>query len=195
MKTRRCITNVILQGVIALGGTTWIDAEPLRIDTAKSVVTIGVKKAGVLSALGHDHEISAPLTSGTVDTAAHAVELRFRAAALAVRDRGVSDKDRSEIQDTMTGPEVLDTQRYPEIVFRSTSVEAEGTGAWNVQGDLTLHGQTRPVTAHVREESGRYMGTVRLRQTEFGIKPVKVAGGTVRVKDEIQIDFDIQPLR
>ena len=195
MKTPRRIGNFILLTAIAFGGTSWIGAEPLRIDTAKSKVTIGVKKSGVFSAFGHDHEIAAPLANGTVDTVAHTVELRFRAAALEVRDRGVSDKDRSEIQNTMTGPEVLDAQRYPEIVFRSTSVEAEGAGAWAVQGDLTLHGQTGPVTAHVREESGRYLGAVRLRQTQFGIKPVKVAGGTVRVKDEIQIDFDIQPSR
>jgi hypothetical protein len=36
---------------------------------------------------------------------------------------------------------------------------------------------------------------VHLKQTEFGIKPVKVAGGAVRVKDEIQIDLDIQLAR
>lgn len=57
---------------------------------------------------------------------------------------------------------------------------------------MTLHGETRPVEADVREAEGHYTGTVQLRQTEFGIKPVKVAGGTVRVKDEVGIDFDIQ---
>ncbi|HLK51529.1 MAG TPA: YceI family protein [Bryobacteraceae bacterium] len=170
-------------------------AAPLAIDTAKSTVTVEVKKAGVFSAFGHDHKIAAPPSAGTVDTAAHAVELRFRAAALEVHDRGVSDKDRNEIQNTMLGPDVLDAKRYPEIVFRSTQVETAGAGAWKVQGDLTLHGQTRPVIAEVREDSGRYVGSVRFRQTEFGITPVKVAGGTVRVKDEIQIDFEIQPAR
>jgi len=195
MKTRRHFHYAILQSMIAVGWVTWGGAEPRQIDTAKSVVTIEVKKSGILSAFGHDHEIVAPLASGTVDGAAHEVELRFQAASLEVRDHGVSGKDRSEIQSTMTGADVLDAQRYPEIVFRSTSVESEGAGVWRVQGDLALHGRTRPVTAQLHEESGRYVGTVRLRQTEFGIMPVKVAGGTVRVKDEIHIDFDIQPLR
>lgn len=163
------------------------------IDNTKSVVTVEVKKSGIFSAFAHDHEIAAPLDGGTIDAAAHTVELRFHSAALEVRDRGVSEKDRSDIQNTMTGPEVLDTQRYPEIVFRSTNVQAEGSGVWNVQGDLMMHGQTRPVTAQVREQASHYVGTVRIRQSEFGIKPVKVAGGTVRVKDEIQINFDIQP--
>jgi len=61
-----------------------------------------------------------------------------------------------------------------------------------VQGTLSLHGQTRPVTIDVRETGGHYEGSVRLKQTDFGIKPVKAGGGTVKVKDEIQIDFKIQ---
>lgn len=187
--------HLLVPGLILVRWAGAATAEPVSIDTGKSTVTVEVKKAGVFSAFGHDHEIAAPLAGGTVDTAAHAVALHFRSAAMEVRDRGVSEKDRAQIQNTMTGPEVLDVQRYPEIVFRSTSVEPAGAGAWKVQGELTLHGQTRPVAAQVREQSGRYVGVIRLRQTEFGITPVKVAGGTVRVKDEIQIDFDIQSAR
>ena len=162
------------------------------MDPAKSVVTIEVKKAGVLSAFGHDHEITAPLASGSVDPKGRKVELRWNASALQVSERGISDKDRAEIQKTMLGPEVLDSGQYREIVFRSTNAEPGGSGRWNVRGDFTLHNQTRPVMAEVREEDGHYVGMLRIRQTDFGIKPVKVAGGTVRVKDEVQIMFDIQ---
>ena len=195
MRTPAQIRNVFLPGLIIVGWTAPAGTQPLPIDKAKSAVTIEVKKSGIFSAFGHDHEIAAPLAAGTIDSTAHTVELHFRSAALEVRDHGVSDKDRAEIQRTMAGPEVLDAERYPEIVFRSTSVEAAGQEAWKVQGNLTLHGQTRPVTAQVHDQGGRYVGTVRFRQTEFGITPVKVAGGTVRVKDEIQIDFEIQPAR
>ena len=45
-----------------------------------------------------------------------------------VRDAKVSDKDRAEIQKTMLGPEVLDVERYPEIVFRSTAAEKAASG-------------------------------------------------------------------
>ncbi len=158
-------------------------------------MTIHVYKSGVFSAFGHNHEISAPIARGTVDTAARQVELYTNAGALQVRDPDASDKDRTDIQSTMLGPEVLDAQRYPEIVFRSTSVQPAGAGSWRVEGTLTLRGQTRPITAEVREAGGRYVGAARLKQTDFGITPVKVAGGTVRVKDEIRIDFDIQLAR
>lgn len=162
------------------------------IDTAKSTMTVKVFKAGMLSAFGHDHEISAPIAAGRVDTSAKHVELRVNASALRVRDPKVSDKDREEIQKTMLGPEVLDAERHSEIVFRSTAAESSGESAWRVRGELTLHGQTRPVVVEVKENEKRYVGSATLRQSEFGIKPVKVAGGTVKVKDEIRIDFEIQ---
>jgi polyisoprenoid-binding protein YceI len=168
-------------------------AAPRQISAAKSILTVHVHKAGVLSGVaGHDHEITAPIASGTVDTAARTVEIGVKAAALKVADSNGSGKDQAEIQKTMLGPAVLDSERYPEILFRSKTAESLGENAWKVQGDLTLHGETRPVAVEVRESGGHYRGTVRFRQTEFGIKPVKVAGGTVRVKDEIGIDFDIQ---
>jgi polyisoprenoid-binding protein YceI len=167
-------------------------AQPRTIDTAKSVMTVHVYKSGVFSAFGHDHEIAAPISGGTADPAGRRVELHARATALRVSDAKVSDKDREEIQKTMLGAEVLDAERYPEITFRSTSVDAAGARSWKVTGDLTLHGQTHPVTVEVREADGHYVGTARFKQTEFGIKPVKIAGGAVRVKDELQLDFNIQ---
>jgi polyisoprenoid-binding protein YceI len=167
-------------------------AQQRAIDAAKSEMTVRVYKAGVFSAFGHDHQIAAPVAGGAVDTKAGKVELRAKASALQVRDPGVSEKDRAEIQSTMLGPQVLDAERYPEIMFRSTGTQAAGAGSWSVQGNLTLHGQTRPVTVEVRETGGRYVGTARFKQTDFGIKPVKVGGGAIRVKDEIRIEFDIQ---
>ena len=120
------------------------------------------------------------------------VELLINAAALRVRDEDASAKDRAEIQQTMLGPEVLDTARFPTIIFRSTAAKPTGSGAWELQGNLTLHGQTRPVTVAVTESAGRYVGSAELKQTDFGIKPVKIAGGTVGIKDKIRIEFDIR---
>jgi polyisoprenoid-binding protein YceI len=158
-------------------------------------MTVRVYKAGVLSALGHNHEIAAPIVGGSVDLAARHVELQAQTRALEVRDPGVSDKDRAEIQSTMLGPEVLDAERHPEIAFRSTGAESSGAGSWKVEGNLALHGQTHTVVVEVREEGGHYVGTSRFKLTEFGIQPVKVAGGSIRVKDEIRIEFNIQLAR
>jgi polyisoprenoid-binding protein YceI len=184
--------NVLAVLAVSFSLTAAASAQPQSIDTGKSTLTVRVYKAGVFSALGHNHEIAAPITQGAVDTSARRVELEVRASALQVRDPDASDKDREQIQYTMLGPEVLDAQRYREITFRSTDVEPTGPDAWNVRGNLMLHGETHIVTVQVRQANGHYIGSSRFKQSDFGIKPVKVAGGTIRVKDEVQIGFDIQ---
>lgn len=167
-------------------------AQPLPIDTAKSVMTIRVYKTGLLSTFGHDHEIAAPIASGTVDAAAHRVELRVHTVALRVQDPNTAAKDRDQVQITMESSQVLDAAQFPEIAFRANAAQPAGPQSWTVHGDLTLHGQTHPVTVAVREEGGHYVGTVQFRQTEYGMTPVKVAGGAVKVKDQIRVEFNIQ---
>jgi polyisoprenoid-binding protein YceI len=168
------------------------NAQQRAIDPAKSVLTVRVYKAGIFSALGHDHEIAAPISSGSVDAKGRRVELHVRAGTLRVRDPNASQKDRDEIQKTLEGSEVLDVNRYPEIEYRATSAESTGPDKWTVHGELKLHGQSRPVTVEVREQNGHYVGAAQLAQSMFGITPVKVAGGTIKVKDEVRIEFDIQ---
>jgi polyisoprenoid-binding protein YceI len=184
--------NVLAVWAASLAWTVAASAQPRPIDTGKSILTVRVYKAGLFSALGHDHEIAAPITRGTVDTTARRVELEVKASALQVRDPEASAKDRTRIQSTMVSPEVLDAERYQEIRFRSTEVEPAGPDAWNVRGNLMLHGESQVVAVRVRQRNGHYVGSSRFKQTDFGIKPVKIAGGTIRVKDEIQVEFNIQ---
>ena len=60
---------------------------------------------------------------------------------------------------TMKGPEVLHTNQFPEIVFRSTSISGDLNGA-SVKGNLTVRGVTRPVTlqAGLFRQSGTEIG-------------------------------------
>jgi len=91
----------------------------------------------------------------------------------------------------MRGPEVLDSGRYPEVRFASTRVVPDGADRWQVTGDLSLHGASRPLTFAVVRRDGRLRGAVSIRQREFGIQPISIAGGTVKVKDELRIEFEI----
>jgi polyisoprenoid-binding protein YceI len=163
------------------------------IDAEHSGLKVRVLKTGFFSAFAHNHEIDAPITRGVVDTSGHAsAELSVDARKLRVADPEVSEKDRGDIQKTMLGPEVLDSEHFPEIVFKSTAVEPNGADRWTVRGELTLHGQTRLVAVDVSYRAGHYTGQATLKQTEFGIKPVSIAGGTVKVKDAVRVEFDIQ---
>jgi len=168
-----------------------VNAQQHNIDTQKSALTIHVGKTGAFSALGHEHEVRAPIHSGTADTGSHpAVEVHVDARALRVIDKDASDKERAEVQKTMLGPEVLDSERHHEIVFKSTGAEPAGQGRWTLRGNLTLRGQTRPVTVQVTLKDGRYTGATTVKQTDFGIKPPGKAG--VRAKDEVKIEFNVR---
>lgn len=123
------------------------------------------------------------------------VELRVNSNKLRVVDAEASGDTRAKIQATMQGAEVLDVVRFPEIRFRSTGVEPSGTNHWIIRGNLNLHGQTHPISFAVALRNGLYEGTAVLRQSAFGITPVKVAGGTVKVKDEIKVVFSIAVLQ
>jgi polyisoprenoid-binding protein YceI len=161
------------------------------IDSQKSVMTVRVLKSGMFSAFGHEHEISAPIKDGKFSEAEKSVELTVDARQMRVMDKEISEKDRAEIQETMLGPKVLDSAKFPEIRFRSSSVEPAGAGRWAVTGDLSLHGQTHPLKFEVRAQNGHYQGTAELRQKDFGIEPIVVGGGAVKVKNELRIEFDI----
>lgn len=91
----------------------------------------------------------------------------------------------------MLGPEVLDVGTFPEIAFASTTIEPSGTDRWQVTGRLTIHGQGRTITFPVARLDGKYRGEVAIKQRDFGIEPISVAGGAVKVKDELRVQFEI----
>jgi polyisoprenoid-binding protein YceI len=161
------------------------------IDPEKSVITVRVFKTGLFSAFAHDHEIRAPIRGGSFSQEPAAVSLVVDARQMKVMDKGISEKDRAEIQETMLGPKVLDAEKFPEIRFESRQVERLGEGKWRIQGDLTVRDQTRPVQVTVSESGGHYRGTAEIRQKDFGITPVSVAGGAVKTKNELRLEFEV----
>jgi hypothetical protein len=177
---------------LACSRDTFAAAEGHAIDVERSTITIHVFKSGLFRAFADNHLIQAPVAKGSIDeSAVPHVDLVIEAQRLHVLDPGLSPKDREQVQGRMLGAEVLDATRFPQIRFHSTAVEPLERDHWLVHGALDLHGQTRLVTVKVTRENGRYIGWTTLRQTDFAITPVSVAGGTVKVKDEISIEFDI----
>jgi polyisoprenoid-binding protein YceI len=173
-------------------------------DASKSSLEINVYKEGLFSAFGHNHFIAAKDFSGSAEFEPTKIEsasvtLRVDAKSLTAIDPGESSSDRQQVQATMLGEEVLDTKRYPEISFRSTGVthiQQQGSG-WRVTltGLLELHGTQKPVAfpLTVRIEDGELIaeGEVSLLQSDYGIQPIRIAGGAVKVKDRLRIHLTI----
>ncbi|HTD23928.1 MAG TPA: YceI family protein [Terriglobales bacterium] len=178
-------------------------AKSSEIDVEHSTITVHVLRAGVFGFTGDNHEVQAPIARGKLDEAAKTIEFEIETAKMQVLDPKMEPAKRAQVQEKMLGPEVLNTAQYPLIQFTSTSVASGRIGQWSVTGNLKLHGQTHPVVVQVsqpadeaalansRTKGHHYRGTATLKQTDFGIKPVSVAGGTVKVKDELKLDFEI----
>jgi polyisoprenoid-binding protein YceI len=165
---------------------------PRQIDAPRSTITIHVFKSGLLRGLGDNHLVQADLAGGWIqDAGTMGVDVLVDAQRLRVLDPDASPEDRAQVQARMLGPEVLDAARFPEIRFHSAVVEPLDADRWEVRGPVELHGQTHVIRLEVVREDGHYRGQTKLRQTDFGITPVSVAGGLVRVKNELAIDFDI----
>ena len=169
-------------------------AQDRPIDTGRSTITIHVGKSGLFSAAAHDHTIDAPIASGSLrESDAPHIEFTVEAAKMTVRaDPKVDAKTQATIQTDMEDM-TLEVKKFPGIAFRSSRVEKIADGQWKVDGDLALHGVTKPVSLMVRQTGESYSTRTVIKQTDFGIKPISIGGGMIKVKNEVEIDFQIFP--
>lgn len=199
--------------LITLAAPVLARAETLHLDPSTGSFRAYLYKEGLLKALGHDHVVVALDYRGIVDlwTSSAVLHLEIdsdwleidkpeaRAAVGLVQP--IKDSDVSKILASMKGEKGLEVKRHPLIAFASTSIEpVEGEkGLWMVNGALSLHGTLRTIEFPVElsERPGGYWvsGYVRLNQSDYGIKPFSVAGGAVRVQDEVMVRFHLAAMR
>jgi len=182
-------------------------ATTYRVVPDKSPLRIEVGKGGAFGFVaGHTHEVEGRIqgrvTADPGDLSHAEIQLTIRTAELRVSGKGEPPEDVPKVQERMLGPDVLDVARFPEITFKSTSVAAavgqrgaqRGSAPVRIAGELTLHGRTKPFTADVQVRidaaSLTAEGTLTVKQSDFGIKPVSVAG-VVNVKDALTIHFTV----
>ena len=89
--------------------------------------------------------------------------------------------------------------KYPTMTFVSRKVEAT-PGGFNLTGDLTFHGVTKPVTlaakleGKVTDGKGRthlgYSATTTIDRRDWGLNWGKMNGGALIVGNEVTINFD-----
>jgi polyisoprenoid-binding protein YceI len=182
--------------------STAAQEQNLVVTPAGSEVRIQVGRSGVFGFAAHNHEVIAPALSGTIRFDQQvieqaAVELTFDATALTVTPTGEPPDDVPKVQATMLSDKVLDVARYRTITFRSRRITVESRNGdqmrLRVAGDLTLHGVTRPIEGPVSlslsADQLTGTGMLVIKQTAFDIKPVSVGLGTVKVKDEVTINY------
>jgi polyisoprenoid-binding protein YceI len=171
-------------------------------DPKASQFTAHAFASGLAAVVAHNPKFAIREFSGeatfAVETLERAtVKMKLKSNSLYLLDE-VSEHDRTEIQ-RVTFEEVLDTRAFPDILFESSQVRAnkisDNLYATAIQGNLTLRGVTRPhsfpAQVVVGDDSLRGYGDFTIRQTEYGIETASIAGGTLKMKDEVKIAFFI----
>jgi len=174
------------------------------VDSQKSQFFVNTGSAGFLSALGHKHKISVSNFSGEVafdpkDISKSSVQLKINPLALSlIPDSKKAEKDKAEIETNMRD-KVLEVSQFPEITFRSTSVLATPVNAnefdAEIHGVLSLHGTNQDIILKTKivlsSNSLVASGKFTLKQTDYKIRPATAAGGAIKVKDEVELSFEI----
>jgi polyisoprenoid-binding protein YceI len=170
------------------------------IDTRASQFTVQAFASGLIAAVAHSPKIAIREWSGEVSMPSGiagngSLRVQVRAASLEVLDE-LRDTDRREIHRVMN-QEVLETSRYPEILYESTEIKAEKLREdlyrVNIVGKLSLHGISNSHTfvaqAALGVDTARAYGDFTLRQTDYDIRIASIAGGTLKLQDELKFSF------
>jgi polyisoprenoid-binding protein YceI len=174
-----------------------------KIDPTASQFTARIGVEGMLSAFGHEHVVGirdfsgdVQLTPGSIEPAS--LQLTIKADSLGETEKSFSDSDRQKI-DQAIHQEGLEAAKYQQIVFNSSSVSAQktGEGQYQVQinGNLALHGVTKPITipaqVTLQGDSVTARGEFTIRHSEYQMKRISAAGGAVTAKDDINLSFNV----
>ncbi len=169
-------------------------------DTRQSRFTIHAIASGVLSFAAHSPTFTVRELRGEVWLNGQQIDelaVVLAARSLELQDR-VAPADRRDIEGRMQ-TEVLETSRFPEVRFRAEHVpinhRARGEYQAYLDGQLDLHGVSRPVRVPtdvvVYDDALRLRGSHTLRMSEYRIKPVTAVGGMIKLRDELELSFDI----
>jgi polyisoprenoid-binding protein YceI len=140
-KLRSVLTALALAGACLTTGSPTRAAPPATtytVDAVHSAVLFKIKHLDVSWFYGFFTRVSGTIVHDAANPANSTVEITIPADSLFSNNR---DRDAH-----LKGPDFFNTEQFPEITFRSTSVEGLDGGDLRVTGDLTLHGVTRQIT-------------------------------------------------
>lgn len=104
--------------------------------------------------------------------------------------RPLTGGDRQEIN--TTAHKILTSAGSGAATYQSSGVTVADTGGGAIDGTLTMHGRSQPVRLLLSQPAaGRYRGTTTFAQSAFGIRPYSAFLGALKLRDEVEIEFEV----
>lgn len=166
------------------------------IDPAHSAAEFKVKHMMISNVKGKFTGLSGYLTLDPADMTRSKVEATVPIASLSTGD--------AQRDGHLKSADFFDAEKYPEMTFVSTKVEAANDDELAVTGNLTLHGVTKPVTFSVEGPSAPakdpwgntrvgLSATTKINRKEFGLSwNSALETGGVMVGEEVAISLDVE---
>jgi polyisoprenoid-binding protein YceI len=164
-----------------------------QLDPYHTQVEFSARHLGMMTVRGHFAEVAT-----TADIDPEHPEKSSVTATIQAR----SVRTNNEVRDNdLRSEHFLDVEHYPEITFHSTQVEPAGENRYMLTGDLTIKGNTRPVTLEVTNygefnDPGMmghriaYGARTKINRRDFGLTFNAVLDGRLVVSEEIHITLE-----
>jgi polyisoprenoid-binding protein YceI len=167
-----------------------------QIDPVHSTVQFKVKHMMISNVKGEFTSVTGTLELNETDVTKSKLEASIDATTINTRD---PQRDAH-----LKSADFLETEKFPVLTFKSTSVSKETNGDLAVEGELTIHGVTRNVVFDVEAPSARQKdpwgntriglsATTRINRKDFGlIWNTALETGGILVGDEVTITLDVE---
>jgi polyisoprenoid-binding protein YceI len=199
-------TGAAVADEVPAASTAPVPAGAYTVDKAHTSLIFRVSHLGFSTYTGRFTRLDAALQFDPADIASSRVSVSIDPRSIE------ADNAPSGFMQELAGKAWLDAERFPEMSFRTNSVEVTGPGTFRVNGELTLHGVTRPLVleasynggyaGHTYEPKARvgFSAQGRFKRSDFGVSyGVPAPGSTFGVGDDVTVtlesEFSGPPLR
>jgi polyisoprenoid-binding protein YceI len=166
------------------------------IDKAHSEADFTIRHMAISNVHGAFGNISGAVVYDPSDVSKSSVDATIDVSTV---DTGVTMRDNH-----LKSADFFDVAKFPTMTFKSTSVKPDGSG-FDLMGNLTLHGVTKPVTLKVdapsKEQAGMrpgtfargFEGTTTINRKDFGLTwNGTLKSGDAVIGDEVKIDINLE---
>ena len=184
MKKFLFLSAVVLIQLTAVSQDAW------KSDKAHSQLTFTITHMGIADVMGLFKNFDVTINSAKPDFSDAVVEMTAEVASI---NTGIDRRDGH-----LKTADFFDTASFPTMNFKSKSLQSTGNGKFNVTGDLTLHGVTKPVTMNLwfrgtttnpqsKKTSAGFQLTGTIKRSDFNVGPKFPAP---MLSDEVAIKAD-----
>jgi polyisoprenoid-binding protein YceI len=189
------LKRLALIAVMVTGMAVSVQAENYVFDRAHSYIGFAVTHLGLSRVKGNFSDFNGTINYDPANPAKSAVEVTIQAASIDTKAEG-RDKH-------LKSPDFFAVDSFPTLTFKSTAITPKTDKSFEVTGDLTMRGVTKPVTLTVEMVGamddpmmGKRLGFAasgKINRQDFGVSWSKTldAGGLV-VSNDVDLVLEVQ---